>query len=62
VLASNRVAFERLNILVVSSFDGTDASAIADFLFAFNAHSGHRVSYTFDPRRLGDDSTLPPST
>ena len=43
-----------LAVLVLSTFDGSNASAIADFLFSFNAYSRHRYYYVFDCRRLDD--------
>jgi len=41
-----------LTILVLSSFDGTDANVTRDFLFSFNAYSRHRYYYVFDCRTL----------
>jgi hypothetical protein len=41
-----------LRILVLSNFDGTNATAIRDFLFSFNAHSRHKYYYLFDWRIL----------
>jgi hypothetical protein len=46
------VTASRLNILVLSTFDGTDARAVRDFLFSFNAYSAHRYYYVFDCRTL----------
>jgi len=45
---------ERLKILVLSTFDGTDANVTQDFLFSFNAHSKHLYYYVFDCRILDD--------
>lgn len=41
-----------LNVLVVSTFDGSNANVIRDYLFSFNAHSRHRYYYIFNPRIL----------
>ncbi len=46
------MAERTLNVLVLSSFDGTNAAAIRDFLFSFNAHSKHKYYYLFDCRIL----------
>jgi len=46
------MAGRRLNILVVSTFDGRNANVIRDFLFNFRAHSPHRYFYIFDTRLL----------
>ena len=48
-----RGASGSLRILVVATFDGTNADVIADYLFAFRAHSRHRYFYLFDGRLLG---------
>lgn len=37
---------------MLSTFDGTNANVIRDFLFSFNAHSRHRYYYVFDCRVL----------
>ena len=37
---------------MLSTFDGSDASAVRDFLFSFNAYSAHRYYYVFDCRTL----------
>ena len=47
---------DRLQILVLSTFDGTDASVTRDFLFSFNAYSRHAYRYVFDCRTL-DETT-----
>jgi Glycosyl transferases group 1 len=45
-----------LSILVLSTFDGSNANVIRDFLFSFHAHSCHRYYYVFNCRILdGDD-------
>ncbi|MHC4911325.1 MAG: hypothetical protein ACYTF9_16610, partial [Planctomycetota bacterium] len=41
-----------LQVLVLSTFDGNNASVIGDFLFSFNAHSQHRYFYVFDCRNV----------
>lgn len=45
---------ERLSVLVLAPFDGTDADAVRDFLFSFNAYSRHRYRYIFDCGVLDD--------
>lgn len=46
------MAAEPLRILVLSTFDGTNASTIRDFLFSFRAYSRHQYFYIFDCRGL----------
>ncbi len=41
-----------LKVLVLSGFDGTNAAAIRDFLFSFNAYSKYEYYYIFDCRIL----------
>ena len=41
-----------LKILVLSTFDGTNASVIRDFLFSFNRYSRHKYYYVFDCAEL----------
>lgn len=45
-----------LRVLVLSTFEGSNANVIRDFLFSFNAHSRHRYFYVFDCRVLDDES------
>ena len=49
---------EPLRILVLSSFDGTNANVIRDFLFSFNAYSHHRYYYIFDCRIIDERTNL----
>jgi hypothetical protein len=51
---------DRLTVLVLAPFDGSDASAVRDFLFSFHAFSRHDYRYVFDLRVL--DSRLDIST
>ena len=51
---------QRLKILVLSTFDGTNASVIRDFLFSFKAHSRHEYCYIFDCRILDDETDFSP--
>lgn len=41
-----------LRVLVVATFDGTNANVIRDYLFAFRAHSRHQYFYLFDASRI----------
>ncbi len=41
-----------LRILVLSTFDGTNANMIRDFLFSFNAYSRHKYYYVFNCNTL----------
>lgn len=45
---------DRLSILMVAPFDGSDATAVRDYLFSFNAHSKHHYRYVFDCRVLDE--------
>ena len=51
---------QRLKILVLSTFDGTNASVIRDFLFSFKAFSRHEYCYIFDCRILDDQTDFSP--
>ena len=42
----------RSRVLVLSTFTGTNANVIGDYLFSFNAHSRHDYRYVFDARTL----------
>jgi len=44
-----------LQILVLSTFNGTNANVISDYLFSFNAFSRHRCYYVFDCLKLDQD-------
>lgn len=45
---------EPLQILVLSTFDGSNANVISDYLFSFNAFSRHRYFYIFDCRKIDE--------
>ncbi len=46
------MAENRMKVLVLSTFDGTSANVIGDFLFSFRLHSRHKYYYIFDCRML----------
>ncbi len=46
------MAEDRMKVLVLSTFDGTNANVIGDFLFSFRLHSRHEYYYIFDCRTL----------
>jgi len=46
----------RLRVLVLSTFDGTNANVIRDFLFSFKTHSKHEYYYIFDCRIVDEDT------
>ena len=48
----------RLNVLVLSTFDGRNANVIRDYLFSFRNYSRHRYAYLFDCTVLTDDIDL----
>jgi hypothetical protein len=52
------VTADRLHVLVLSTFDGTNANVIRDYLFAFRTYSRHRYSYLFDCATLDSDVDL----
>ncbi len=54
------MSLDPLNILVLSTFDGGNATVIRDFLFSFNAHSSHRYYYVFDCAILDEDTDFSP--
>jgi hypothetical protein len=41
-----------LKILILSTYDGTGAAAVRDYLLSFRLHSRHRYYYALDCRRL----------
>jgi hypothetical protein len=43
---------ERLKILILSTYEGTDANAVRDYLLSFRLHSRHDYYYVLDCRRL----------
>jgi hypothetical protein len=51
---------ERLKILILSTYEGTDASAVRDYLLSFRLHSRHEYYYVFDCRRLDGRIDLRP--
>jgi hypothetical protein len=51
---------ERLKVLVLSTYDGTDAEAVRDYLLSFRLHSRHDHYYVFDCRRLDGPIDLTP--
>ncbi len=46
----------RLEILVLSTFDGRNANVIRDFLLSFNAYFAHDYFYIFDTRSLTEET------
>ena len=50
----------RSRVLVLSTFTGTNANVIGDYLFSFNAHSRHDYRYVFDARTLCGPQPLTP--
>ena len=51
---------ERLKILVLAVYDGTDASAIGDYLISFRLHSRHHYYYVFNGQALEGRIDLTP--
>src|SRR5262245_22790992 len=51
---------ERLKILVLAAYDGTDARAVRDYLMSFRLHSRHDYYYVFDCRALPGRMDLSP--
>jgi hypothetical protein len=49
-----------LKILILSTYEGTDASAVRDYLLSFRLHSRHHYYYAFDCRRLDGRIDLRP--
>ena len=43
---------DSLKILILSTYDGTGAAAVRDYLLSFRLHSRHHYYYAFDCRRL----------
>ena len=53
-------AGQPLRILVLSTYEGADASAVRDYLLSFGLHSRHHYYYAFDCRRLDERMDLRP--
>jgi hypothetical protein len=51
---------ERLKVLILSTYEGTDASAVRDYLLSFRLHSRHDYYYALDCRRLDGRIDLRP--
>src|SRR5260370_22335648 len=51
---------ERLKILILSTYEGMDASAVRDYLLSFRLHSRHDYYYVLDCRRLEGQINLRP--
>ncbi len=51
---------ERLKILILSTYEGTDANAVRDYLLSFRLHSRHEYYYVLDCRRLDGPLDLRP--
>ena len=49
---TGRTAKGRLKILILSTYEGTDANAVRDYLLSFRLHSHHDYYYVLDCRRL----------
>jgi len=49
-----------LKVLVLATFDGTNANVIRDYLFSFRAHSRHDYYYVFDCRVLDRETDFSP--
>ncbi len=49
-----------LRILILSTYEGTDANAVRDYLLSFRLHSRHDYYYAFDCRRLDGRIDLRP--
>jgi hypothetical protein len=52
MMLNQRAADDRLKILILSSYEGMDASAVRDYLLSFRLHSRHHYYYALDCRRL----------
>jgi hypothetical protein len=52
MMMSRRAGEERLKILILSTYEGMDASAVRDYLLSFRLHSRHHYYYVLDCRRL----------
>ena len=57
---SRPVRDESLKILILSTYDGTGAAAVRDYLLSFRLHSRHRYYYALDCRRLDGRIDLRP--
>src|SRR5262250_1849919 len=51
---TERFRAQPLKVLILSTYEGTDASAVRDYLLSFRLHSRHQYYYAFDCRRLDD--------
>jgi hypothetical protein len=51
-MTSGHAAKRRLKILILSTYEGTDANAVRDYLLSFRLHSRHNYYYALDCRRL----------
>ena len=57
---TTRAGEERLKVLILSTYEGTDANAVRDYLLSFRLHSRHDYYYVLDCRRLDDRFDLSP--
>jgi hypothetical protein len=57
---TERFRGQPLKILILSTYEGTDASAVRDYLLSFRLHSRHHYYYAFDCRRLDERIDLRP--
>lgn len=60
MMMSRRSAEERLKVLILSTYEGMDASAVRDYLLTFRLHSRHHYYYVLDCRRLDGRIDLRP--